>query len=66
MNTTQEIHVKRIDESIQQIELYIRDVRVKAVVSALETIKTDAGAYQQLVEALDELGPVQGAVLTYE
>lgn len=68
MNIPRDIDIEKIDESIQQIEKYIEDTRVKPFISILEALKLDPyseALHQQLSDTLNNIGVLQGAVLTY-
>jgi hypothetical protein len=50
------------------LERYLNAEEIKPLLTALETLKTEPGNesyFRQLVTAFDDLGPQQGAVLTY-
>ena len=62
------ISVENIDVRIQMLERYLDAEEIKPFLTALETLKTEPeneSYFRQLVTAFDDLGPRQGAVLTY-
>ena len=57
-----------IDSSIQMLEQYLDAEEIKPLLTALEALKAEPESellFTQLVTAFDDLGPRQGAVLTY-
>ena len=57
-----------IDVSIRMLEQHLGRDGLEPLLAALEALKADSGnedRYTQLVDAFDNLGPRQGAVLTY-
>ena len=59
---------QRIDETIQMLKQHLDGEDVEAVVTALEALKAEPeneASFGQLLKAFDDLGPRQGAVLTY-
>jgi hypothetical protein len=62
------ISVENIDITIQMLEQYLDAAEIKPFLTALEALKAepeDELYFHQLVAAFDDLGPQQGAVLTY-
>ena len=62
------INVANIDTAIQMLERYLDAEEIKAVLIALESLRAEPeneSYFGQLVKAFDDLGPRQGAVLTY-
>ncbi|MDC1287797.1 hypothetical protein N8198_07920 [Gammaproteobacteria bacterium] len=58
----------RVDETIQMLQLHLDGDEIEALVTALEALKSapeDEASFAQLLKAFDDLGPRQGAVLTY-
>lgn len=66
--TLKPVNVESIDNSLQMLRLYLEAGDIQAFLNALETLKAEPGNksyFRALVTAFDELGPRQGAVLTY-
>lgn len=64
----QSIKVTDIDIALQMIKRHMNASDIKALLSSLETLRTDPQneTYQeQVTKAFNELGPLQGAALTY-
>ena len=62
------IRIVDIDNSIQMLEQYLDSEEIKPLLTALEALKEEPenkSYFAQLVQAFDDLGPRQGAVLTY-
>jgi hypothetical protein len=62
------VRVESIDESIQMLEQHLDADEIKPLLSALEALKAEPANesyFARLVKAFDDLGPRQGAVLTY-
>ena len=62
------INVESIDNAVRMLDRYIDAGEIKPLLDALQTLKTNPQSesdYRQLLKAFDELGPRQGAVLTY-
>jgi hypothetical protein len=58
----------RVDETIQMLRQHLDGDEIETLVTALEALKADpenAASFDQLLKAFDDLGPRQGAVLTY-
>jgi len=58
----------RVDEAIQMLNQHLDVEELKALLTALEALKEDPqnkSCFDQLIKAFDDLGPRQGAVLTY-
>jgi hypothetical protein len=67
-NKGQSIDVSDIDLAIRMLTTYLDRQDINPLLSALETLKTDPHneAYQQqVVDTFNDLGVMQGAVLTY-
>ncbi len=66
--TVKPVRVADIDISIQMLEQHLDAEEIKPLLTALEALRAEPAneaCFGQLVEAFDELGPLQGAVLTY-
>jgi len=64
----QSIQVADIDIALQMLKRYLNAKDINPLLSSLETLRTDPQneAYQeQVINAFHELGPLQGAALTY-
>jgi len=62
------VRVESIDESIQMLEQHLDAEEIKPLLSALEALKAEPANesyFARLIKAFDDLGPRQGAVLTY-
>ena len=62
------IRVAEIDVAIQMLERHLDGAEIKPTLVALEALKEEPeneSCFDQLVRAFDDLGPRQGAVLTY-
>ena len=58
----------RVDETIQMLTQHLEGDEIDALVTALEALKAapeNEASFEQLLKAFDDLGPRQGAVLTY-
>jgi len=58
----------RVDETIQMLTQHLDGDEIDALVTALEALKAapeNEASFEQLLKAFDDLGPRQGAVLTY-
>ncbi|MDH5180951.1 MAG: hypothetical protein OEZ39_15610 [Gammaproteobacteria bacterium] len=67
-NKGQPVRVDDIDIALRMLKTYIDPVKISQLLTALETLKTetDNEAYQaQVIAAFNELGGMQGAILTY-
>ena len=67
-NKGQPVKVADIDIALRMLETYMDTQDINPLLSALETLKTDTQneAYQaQVIDAFNDLGNLQGAVLTY-
>jgi hypothetical protein len=68
IKNTKSVNVSNIDSAILMLEQHLDTDDIKPLISALEALKADPeneACFGQLVNAFDELGPNQGAVLTY-
>lgn len=62
------VNVARIDDAIRMLETYLAAEDIKPFLSALSALKAepeDEARLAQVVSAFNDLGPRQGAVLTY-
>ena len=62
------VRVADIEVAIQMLQRHLDGEAIKPLLAALEGLKTapeNEACFDQLVEAFDDLGPQQGAVLTY-
>lgn len=62
------VNVANVETAIQMLNQHLDAEQIKPLLSALEALKDDpenTSCFDQLVSAFDELGPRQGAVLTY-
>lgn len=62
------VNVDDVDIAIEMLKQYLDAEEIKPLLTALEALKKDPeneSCFSQLVEAFDNLGPRQGAVLTY-
>jgi len=58
----------RVDETIEMLQQHLDGAEIDALVTALEALKAEPdneASFNQLLKAFDDLGPRQGAVLTY-
>jgi len=66
--TIKPVNVENIANAIQMLEQYLDAEEIKPFLTALEALKAEPeneSYFGQLVTAFDDLGPRQGAVLTY-
>ena len=66
--TGKPISIASVDSAIQMLERYLDAEEIKPLLTALEALREDPeneSCFGQLVKAFDDLGPRQGAVLTY-
>lgn len=62
------LHAESIDSCIQLLRQYVEDDGIEEFITTLEAVKADPGnpaMFEKLSQAFDELGVLQGAVLTY-
>lgn len=62
------ISVSRLDIDIQMLEEYVSEAEVRPLLTAMTALAQDPendALYEQMKQAYDALGIVQGAVLTY-
>ncbi|WP_241546765.1 hypothetical protein [Thiohalobacter thiocyanaticus] len=62
------VNVARIEDAIRMLETYLAAEDIKPFLSALEALKAEPeneARLAQVVSAFNDLGPLQGAVLTY-
>lgn len=67
-NNAKPVNVASIGDSIRMLEQHLDTEEIKPLLSALEALKAEPeneSYFRQLVNAFDDLGPRQGAVLTY-
>lgn len=67
-NKGQSVNAERVEASIQMLEKYLVAEDIKPLLSALEALKAEPQNethFAQMVNAFNELGVMQGAVLTY-
>ena len=58
----------RVDETIQMLKQHLDGDEIDALITALEALKAapeNEASFAQLLKAFDDLGPRQGAALTY-
>lgn len=63
-----QVNVTRVDEAIQMLRQHLDGEDIEALLAALEALRTqpeNASHFAQLIKAFDDMGPRQGAVLTY-
>jgi len=66
--TETKVDIEKIDISIQMLEQYVQDPGIEPVISILKELKQDPGngsLIEKLTDTFNNLGIVQGAVLTY-
>ena len=64
----QSIKVADIDIALQMLKKYLNTQDINPLLSSLETLKTDPqneAHQEQVINAFNELGHLQGAALTY-
>jgi hypothetical protein len=64
----QSIQVADIDIALQMLKQYLNEQDIKPLLVSLETLRTDPqneAHQEQVINAFNELGPFQGAALTY-
>lgn len=64
----QSIQAEDIDTVLQMLKTYLNEQDIKPLLASLETLRTDpqnAAHQEQVANAFHELGPFQGAALTY-
>lgn len=62
------VNVERIDEALRMLETHLDAKNIEPVLTALAELKANPESelhMQQLIRSFNELGPMQGAVLTY-
>ena len=62
------VRVDDVDRAIQMLNQYLGGEEIKPLIIVLEALKEDpenTSYFDQLAKAFDDLGPQQGAVLTY-
>jgi len=66
--TGKPVSIANVDSAIQMLKQHLDVEQIKPLLTALEALKEDPenkSCFDQLVKAFDDLGPQQGAVLTY-
>ena len=66
--TTKPVSVARVEEAIQMLNQHLDAEDIQPLLTALQSLGEDPKSesrFAQLVKAFDDLGPRQGAVLTY-
>jgi len=66
--TRKPVSVANVDSAIQMLNQHLDAEEIKPLLTALEALREDPeneSCFAQLVKAFDDLGPLQGAVLTY-
>ena len=61
-------NVERLDDDIGMLKTYLDEKDIKLLLDSLETLKAepeDEAAFQKVLDAFNDLGIIQGAVLTY-
>lgn len=64
----QSIKVDDIDIALQMLKKYLNAQDISPLLASLETLRTDPqneAHQEQVITAFNELGPLQGAALTY-
>lgn len=64
----QPVNAERLDEDITMLKTYLEEDDIRPLLDSLETLKADPqneAAFQSVVDAYNDLGANQGAVLTY-
>lgn len=64
----QSLQAEDIDTVLQMLNRYLNAQDIKPLLASLETLRTDpqnVAHQEQVADAFHELGPYQGAVLTY-
>ena len=67
-NKVKPVRIADIDIAIQMLNRHLNATEIKPMLTALEALKENPeneSGFDQLVKAFDDLGPRQGAVLTY-
>jgi len=62
------VSVENIDTTIQMLEQYLDATEIRPLLTALKALQAEPNNesyFRQMVTAFDDLGPQQGAVLTY-
>lgn len=62
------IKVADIDIALHMLKTYLNEQDIRPLLSSLETLRTDPQNkthQEQVIKAFSELGPLQGAALTY-
>ena len=66
--SSQPINIERVDSDLMMLKTYMDENDIKPLLDSLERLKAEPqneAAYQQAMDAFDDLGISQGAVLTY-
>jgi len=59
---------ERVDDAIRLLRQYLDGAEIESLLAALQALKArpgDQASFARLIQAFDDLGPQQGAVLTY-
>lgn len=67
-NTGKPVDAAKVESSIRMLEQYVDNEEIRPLLCALEALKAepqDDACMEQVVKAFNDLGIVQGAVLTY-
>lgn len=62
------VDVERLDDDISMLKTYLNEDDIRPLIDSLETLKDEPqneAAFQKMVDAYNDLGTSQGAVLTY-
>ena len=66
--SVQPVNAERLGDDITMLKTYLDEDDIKLLLDSLETLKAepeDEAAYQKMLDAFNDLGITQGAVLTY-
>lgn len=66
--TARPVNIENLDTTIMMLEQYLDADEIRPLLSALEALRAESQSepgFGRLVKAFDDLGPRQGAVLTY-
>ena len=64
----QAVNAERLDNDIAMLKTYLDEDEIRPLLVSLKTLKEqpqDEEAFQKMVDAFNDLGIIQGAVLTY-
>lgn len=68
ISKAKKVHVEGIENAIRMLETYVNNEEIQPLLTALDSLKKAPQDHSKLVEVatvFNELGPSQGAVLTY-